>query len=125
MCEKLTVVVMGDRISLSWTSERRHFPYDAVVTENSVSAGPGSDLGALLVAALLTYSGGVLMLVGYLLLDGVFGAILGLVGAFFGVVWWRKLNGEKTFPRTVKPARVIVLAVVGALLTLAAFALAA
>lgn len=95
------------------------------MTENSVSAGPGSDVGALLVAALLTYAGGVLMLVGYLLLDGVFGAILGLVGAVFGVVWWRKAHDNKVFPRVIKPAGVIILAVVGALLTLAAFALAA
>jgi hypothetical protein len=119
------VVVMHDRISLSWTSEHHPFPYDAEVTENSVSAGPGSDVGALLVAALLTYSGGVLMLVGYLLLDGVFGAILGIVAAVFGVVWWRKVHDDKVFPRRVKPQGVIILAVVGALLTIAAFALAA
>ncbi|TVT15223.1 hypothetical protein FNH06_36555 [Amycolatopsis acidiphila] len=96
-----------------------------LVTENSVSAGTASDVRALLAAALLTYSGGVLMLVGYLLLSGVFGAILGLVGAVFGVVWWRKVHGDKVFPRDISVKSVIVLVAVGAVLTVLAFAMAA
>lgn len=95
------------------------------MTSNSVSAGTASDIRALLAAALLTYSGGVLMLVGYLLLNGVFGAILGLVGAIFGVVWWRKVHNDRVFPRDVPVKSVVVLVAVGAVLTVLAFLLAA
>lgn len=95
------------------------------MTSNNVSAGTGSDVRALLAAALLTYSGGVLMLVGYLLLNSVFGAILGLVGAIFGVVWWRKVHEDRVFPRDLPAKSVIVVAAVGAALTLLAFLLAA
>ncbi|WP_235022667.1 hypothetical protein [Amycolatopsis alkalitolerans] len=95
------------------------------MTDNSVSAGPGSDVRALLAAALLTYSAGVLMLVGYLLLSGVFGAILGLVGAGFGVVWWRNVHGERVIPRNVPARSLIILAGVGAVLTVLALVMAA
>lgn len=95
------------------------------VTQNSVSAGTASDVRTLLAAALLTYSGGVLMLVGYLLLSGVFGAILGLVGAVFGVVWWRKVHHDKIFPRDISVKSLIVLVAVGAVLTVLAFVMAA
>lgn len=94
------------------------------MTDNSVSAGPGSDVRALAAAALLTYAGGVLMLVGYLLLSGVFGAILGLVGAVFGVVWWRKTHDDRIFPRDLSVKSLIILVVVGVVLTVLAFAMA-
>jgi membrane associated rhomboid family serine protease len=93
------------------------------VTENSVSAGPASDVRTFLAAALLTYAGGALMLVGYVLLSGVFGAILGLVGAVFGVVWWRNLHDKKAFPRNLPAKSLIILAVVAAVLTVLAFVL--
>lgn len=95
------------------------------MTDNSVSAGTGSDVRTLLAAALLTYAGGVLMLVGYLLLSGVFGAILGLVGAVFGVVAWRKVHDDRVFPRDLPVKSLLILVAVGAVLTVLAFAMAA
>jgi hypothetical protein len=94
------------------------------VTGNTVSAGPASDVRTFAAAALLTYTAGVLVLVGYILLSGVFGGILGLIGAVFGVVWWRSLHG-KVFPRDLPLRSVIILAVVGAALTLLSFVLIA
>ncbi|GHF84463.1 membrane associated rhomboid family serine protease [Amycolatopsis bartoniae] len=94
------------------------------MTENSVSAGAASDVKTLGAAALLTYSAGVLLLVGYLLL-GVFGAILGAVGAVFGVIWWRRTHDDKVFPRDLSVKSLVVLVVVAVAVTLLAFALAA
>ena len=93
------------------------------MTENSVSAGVGSDVKALGAAALLTYSAGVLLLVGYLML-GVFGAILGIVGAVFGVIWWRKSHDDRIFPRDLSAKSLVVLVVAAVALSLLAFALA-
>jgi hypothetical protein len=91
--------------------------------DNRVSAGTGSDLRTLVAAALLTYAGGVLMLVGYILLGNAGGALLGLVGAVFGVLWWRNLHGRKVFPRDPGTGSVITLAGVGAVLTVLAVVL--
>ncbi|WP_312868815.1 hypothetical protein [Amycolatopsis pithecellobii] len=94
------------------------------MTENSVSAGTGSDIRTLAAAALLTYAGGVLLLVGYLLLS-VFGAILAVVGGVFGVIWWRKSHGDRVFPRDLSVKSLLILVGVGAVLTVLAMALAA
>ncbi|NKQ56515.1 hypothetical protein HFP15_26920 [Amycolatopsis sp. K13G38] len=93
------------------------------MTTNSVSAGTGSDVRTFLAAALLTFGTGVLVLDGYIMLD-VFGGILGLVGAVFGIVWWRS-KFDKVFPRDLPVKAVVILAVVDAVLTLLAFLLIA
>jgi hypothetical protein len=93
-----------------------------LVTANPVSAGTGSDVRTFAAAALLTYAGGVLMLNGYIILSGVFGAILGLVGSVFGVVWWRSIHG-KVFPRDLPKKSLIILAVLAVVLTGLAFLL--
>ena len=93
------------------------------VAENSVSAGTASDVKTFAAAALLTYSGGALMLVGYILLSGAFGAILGLVGAVFGVIWWRSAHDKKVFPRDLSRKSLVILVVAGVVLTSAAVAL--
>lgn len=95
------------------------------MTDNSVSTRTASDVRAVVAAALLTYAGGVLMLVGYILLSGVFGGILGLVGAVFGVVWWRKAHNDQIFPRELSTKSLLILVAVGAVLTVLAFVMAA
>ncbi|KAA9154441.1 hypothetical protein FPZ12_032170 [Amycolatopsis acidicola] len=92
------------------------------VTGNSVSAGTGSDVRTFAAALLLTYGAGTLILVGYLLLDSAFGGILGLVGAVFGVVWWRSLH-DKIFPRDLPVKSVVILLVVDVVLSVLAFVL--
>ncbi|HVV08793.1 hypothetical protein [Amycolatopsis sp.] len=92
------------------------------MTTNSVSAGTGSDVRTFAAALLLTYGAGTLILVGYLLLSGVFGGILGLVAAVFGVVWWRSLH-DKVFPRDLPVKSVVILFVVDVVLTVLAFVL--
>ncbi|WP_243770138.1 hypothetical protein [Amycolatopsis acidicola] len=92
------------------------------MTGNSVSAGTGSDVRTFAAALLLTYGAGTLILVGYLLLDSAFGGILGLVGAVFGVVWWRSLH-DKIFPRDLPVKSVVILLVVDVVLSVLAFVL--
>ncbi|HKS44552.1 MAG TPA: hypothetical protein VJT49_05450 [Amycolatopsis sp.] len=92
------------------------------MADNSVSAGTASDVRTFAAAVLLTYAGGVLMLVGYILLSGVFGAILGLVGAIFGVVWWRTVH-KKVFPRDLPVKSLVILGVIGVALTVLAVVL--
>lgn len=87
-----------------------------------MSAGTGSDVRTFAAALLLTYGAGTLILVGYLLLSGVFGGILGLVAAVFGVVWWRSLH-DKVFPRDLPVKSVVILFVVDVVLTVLAFVL--
>lgn len=94
------------------------------MTDNSVSTRTASDVRAVVAAALLTYASGVLMLVGYILLSGVFGAILGLVGAVLGVVGWRKAHDDQIFPRELPTKSLLILVAVGAVLTVLAFVMA-
>ncbi|NIH79258.1 hypothetical protein [Amycolatopsis viridis] len=89
-------------------------------TDNSVSAGPASDVRTFITAVLLTFAAGELMLLGYALL-GVFGGIIGLVAAIFGVVWWRSIHDKRAFPRDLPVKSVVILAVVTAVITLLAF----
>ncbi|PXY28341.1 hypothetical protein [Prauserella muralis] len=81
---------------------------------NSVSAGPASDVKTFTAAALLTFAGGMLVLIGYVMAGG-FGGLLGIIGAVFGVVWWKNLN-EKVFPRDLPGSRLAGLAVAAAVL---------
>ncbi|GAA1981136.1 hypothetical protein [Amycolatopsis minnesotensis] len=89
---------------------------------NSVSAGRASDVKTAAAAALLTFGAGMLVLVGYLLLDSFFGGLLGAVGAVFAVIWWRSVH-EKVFPRDIPVKSMIVLAVVNAVLGVITFLL--
>ncbi|NIH87847.1 hypothetical protein FHX45_004740 [Amycolatopsis granulosa] len=89
-------------------------------TDNSVSAGPASDVRTFIAAVLLTFAAGELMLLGYALL-GVFGGIIGVVAAFFGVLWWRTIHDKRAFPRDLPVKSVVILAVVTAVITLLAF----
>lgn len=79
----------------------------------SVSAGAASDAKTFAAAALLTFAAGMIVLIGYIMAGG-FGGFLGIIGAVFGVVWWKNLHG-KVFPRDL-PAKSLV----GLLVTAAA-----
>ncbi|OZM70033.1 hypothetical protein CFN78_27525 [Amycolatopsis antarctica] len=76
---------------------------------HSVAKGGGEDVKTFATAALLTFSAGMLVLIGTLLIGG-FGTFLGIVAAVLGVVWWRSVN-EKVFPRTLPNSSMITLAV--------------
>ncbi|WP_199430216.1 hypothetical protein [Qaidamihabitans albus] len=76
---------------------------------NGVSAGPASDAKTFAAAALLTFAAGMLVLIGYIMAGG-FGGFLGIIGAVFGVVWWKGLH-EKVFPRDLPGASMAGLAV--------------
>ncbi|WP_410660649.1 hypothetical protein [Amycolatopsis sp. lyj-112] len=73
--------------------------------------GAGSDIKTFATAVLLTFGTGLLMMDGWALLDSGFGAFLGLVGAGFGIYWWRSIHG-KVFPRQLSTKSAVVLAVV-------------
>lgn len=89
-----------------------------VVTQNlpQTSATPtGADNAkTLVVPALLTFSCGMLVVVGNLMIGG-FGILLGIIGAIFGVVWWRSVNGT-VVPVPVKKSSLISLIVVSIVL---------
>jgi hypothetical protein len=89
---------------------------------NSVSAGAASDVKTFAAATLLTFSAGMIVLIGYALAGG-FGAFLGIIGAVFGVVWWKDLHG-KVFPRDLPNNSVIGAAVAAGLLAFFVFVLA-
>ncbi|WP_091674250.1 hypothetical protein [Amycolatopsis marina] len=88
----------------------------------SVSAGAASDAKTFGAAALLTFSAGMVVLLGYLLVGG-FGAFLGIIGAVFGIVWWKGLHG-KVFPRDLPNSSVLGAAVASAVLALVVVMLA-
>ena len=93
-----------------------------MTTPNSVSAGWGSDLRLAAVGVMTPFLPGVLVLLGYLWLGG-FGLLLGIGAAIAWIVWWRRSNGRKFFPRDVeaKPFYItIALTVVVFVLTLVA-----
>lgn len=87
---------------------------------NRVSAGLGSDLRAATVGALMPFGAGMLVLLGYQWLD-VFGIFLGVGGAVWWAVWWRRKHGA-FFPRDVRTGAfigTIVIAVIAFLLAVA------
>jgi hypothetical protein len=71
-----------------------------VTTPNEVSAGLGSDLRVAAVGAMAPFLAGLLVLLGYLWLNG-FGLLLGLGAAIGWGVWWYRRNGRRFFPRDV------------------------
>ncbi|ASR34844.1 hypothetical protein BAY61_07490 [Prauserella marina] len=81
---------------------------------NSVSAGPASDFKTFGAAALLTFAAGEIVLIGYIMAGG-FGAFLGIIGAAFGIVWWKNQHG-KVFPRDLSGSHLGGLAVVAVVL---------
>lgn len=86
---------------------------------NRVSAGPASDVKTFVAAGLLTFTAGLLVLIGYIMAGG-FGGFLGIIGAVFGVVWWKGVHG-KVFPRDLPGKSMAGLVVAGALLLAAAY----
>lgn len=81
---------------------------------NRVSAGPASDVKTFVAAAMLTFTAGVVVLIGYLMAGG-FGGFMGIIGAVFGVVWWKGVHG-KVFPKDLPSVSLMLLGVVGLLL---------
>ena len=71
-----------------------------MTTENSVSAGLGSDLRVAAVGAMAPFLAGLLVLLGYLWLGG-FGLLLGIGAAIAWGVWWFRRNDRRFFPRDV------------------------
>ena len=99
---------------------------DQAALENKVSAGTASDVRTFLAATLLTYAGGVLVFLGYAVIDeSGGGVILGLIVAFFAVMGWRRAQGGKAFPRDPSTRSVVILALFAALLTVGVVALTA
>lgn len=78
--------------------------------------GAGTDIKTFAVAVLLTFGTGLLMLIGDGLLGSFFGAILGLVAAVFGIVFWKNKH-DKVFPEVVPTRSVIILLVIDIVLT--------
>ncbi|ANN19107.1 hypothetical protein SD37_28105 [Amycolatopsis orientalis] len=81
------------------------------------ASGTGADIKTFATAVLLTFGTGVLMMDGWALLDSGFGAFLGLVGAGFGIFWWRSIHG-KVFPRELSTKSVVILTVINVVLVL-------
>lgn len=83
----------------------------------AVATGKGTDVKTFATAVLLTFGTGLLMMVGNGLLDSFFGAILGLVAAIFGIVFWKNKLG-KVFPDAVPTKGIVLLAVVNVVLVI-------
>ena len=84
----------------------------------AVSAGWGSDLRIVAVAAMAPFLSGLLVLLGYIWLNG-FGVVLGLGAAIGWGVWWYRRNDKEFFPRAMNNGAFVITVV----LTLAALAL--
>ncbi|TLW90993.1 hypothetical protein FFT09_17090 [Saccharomonospora piscinae] len=81
---------------------------------NRVSAGGASDAKAFATAVLLTFTSGMLALIGYVMV-GVFGVILAIIGIAFGLMWWKEQH-KSMLPRDVPGKSLAGLAVAGAVL---------
>jgi hypothetical protein len=79
------------------------------------SGGAAPGVKTFASAVLLTYGAGMLLMVGYALLNSFFGVILGIAAAGFGIVFWKNRHGG-IFPSTIPTRSVIILAVVNILL---------
>jgi hypothetical protein len=82
------------------------------------SNGAGTDVKTFATAVLLTFGAGLLAMVGNGLLDSFFGAILGLVAAGFGIVFWKNKLDGKVFPAVIPTKGLVILAVVNVALLL-------
>ncbi|MEC3981749.1 hypothetical protein [Amycolatopsis sp. H20-H5] len=76
---------------------------------NTGKSGVSGDVKTFAAALLLTFGSGLLMMVGWALVDSGFGAFLGLVAAGFGIYWWSRVQG-KVFPPALSARSVLVLA---------------
>lgn len=93
--------------------------------DNAGPISPAAQVRTFLVAALLTYACGVLLLVGFILVNGDgAGIVLGLLAALFTVLVWRGAQG-KVFPRDASTRSVVLLALYAALITLLVVAMLA
>jgi hypothetical protein len=77
--------------------------------------GTASAVKTFVTAALLTFGAGLLLMVGYALLNSFFGALLGILAAIFGIVWWKNIH-DQVFPAVVPTRSVVILAVVNVVL---------
>ena len=84
----------------------------------TLSPNWGSDLRIVAVAAMAPFLCGLLVLLGYIWLNG-FGVVLGLAAAIGWVVWWRRRNDREFFPREMNNSAFVITIV----LTIAALAL--
>lgn len=80
--------------------------------------GAGTDVKTFAASLLLTFGSGLLMMVGWALLDSGFGAFLGLVAAGFGIFWWSRVQG-KVLPPALSTRAVLLLAGVNVALAVA------
>ncbi len=90
-------------------------PMQPARSAQPAAPGAGADVKTFATAVLLTFGTGLLMMDGWALLSSGFGAFLGLVGAVFGIFWWRHVHG-KVFARDLPTRSVILLAVVNVVL---------
>lgn len=81
-------------------------PYPPTSQPMDGNAQPASSGGfaVLAGAALLTFAGGMAVLIGYLMIGG-FGAFIGIIGAIFGIVWLAGVHGGRVFPREGFPVK--------------------
>ncbi|RSM78957.1 hypothetical protein DMH04_32270 [Kibdelosporangium aridum] len=89
--------------------------------QNAVSAGTGSDFRVAALGAIMPFGLGMLVLVGYAWI-GVFGIVLGLLGAVWWAVWWRRKHNKKFFPRDVEGGPYVLTLVLTVILLIAALA---
>ena len=73
----------------------------------AVSAGWGSDLRIVTVAAIAPFLSGLLVLLGYIWLNG-FGILLGLGAAIGWAVWWYRRNDRAFFPREMNNGAFVI-----------------
>ena len=90
-------------------------------TQNTVTAGTGSDIRAATLGALIPFGCGLMFLVGFLWL-GWFGVFLALGGSIWWAVWWRKKHGGKFFARDVEGGPFVVTIAITVILFIAAIA---
>ncbi|MCR3719085.1 hypothetical protein LY15_001046 [Prauserella flava] len=88
-----------------YAAQSAPYPPTSQPTGGEAQPSPsGGGFGTLAGAALLTFAGGMAVLIGYLMIGG-FGAIIGIFGAIFGIVWLAGVHGGNVFPREGFPTK--------------------
>ncbi|MCP2234850.1 hypothetical protein [Prauserella halophila] len=85
-------------------ASRSYPPTSQPTGEDAQPLSTTGGLATLAGAALLTFAGGMAVLIGYLMIGG-FGAFIGIFGAIFGFVWLAGVHGGKVFPREGFPTK--------------------